>query len=401
MAGGFAAVWTVNHNKYGHRDAYFAEMALDGEINGENYAEYRRQFHLTKFGEVETPKGREHDFGVMEPEETGEHTFVIKNVGTGPMDLTLGATTCKCTLGELQDGTLEPGEQTEVKLSWTIKTNSKTFGQSAEIRTTAPDDPAIRFQINGLVVREFQVDPENVSFGEVPAGEDIDFNFNLYSYSDADVKLGDLAIASEPINELASFEVEEFTPDEENAGEYFEARQGFAVKGTIKSGLPQGALSTQIQIPLLQADVPEGEEAKADRYVSVKLGGRVVGALAMIPNAKLKDIEGGYLYNFGRLGKDDKHSASMMITLKGEQYADAKLRVDSVRPEGVIKAELVDRNLRNSTRLFKLNVELIPGEEAIERLGKSKGDYGVIQIESDDPRVSGMKIGIKFALEPR
>ena len=62
-----------------------------------------------------------HDFGMMSPETEGEHVFVIKNVGEEDLTLRLGATTCKCTLGELDADRLKPGEQTEIKLSWKVK----------------------------------------------------------------------------------------------------------------------------------------------------------------------------------------------------------------------------------------------------------------------------------------
>jgi hypothetical protein len=51
--------------------------------------------------------------------------------------------------------------------------------------------------------------------------------------------------------------------------------------------------------------------------------------------------------------------------------------------------------------LYPLELELIPGKEPIERLGKSKDDYGSVWIESDNPKVTRMRIALKFALEGR
>ena len=49
------------------------------------------------------------DFGVMDPLTSGTHKFVIRNKGTAPLKLAKGPTSCKCTLGTVANGYLEPG----------------------------------------------------------------------------------------------------------------------------------------------------------------------------------------------------------------------------------------------------------------------------------------------------
>ena len=56
---------------------------------------------------------------------------------------------------------------------------------------------------------------------------------------------------------------------------------------------------------------------------------------------------------------------------------------------------------RGSMLLYPLRIELVPGAEPIERLGKSKDDYGTVWIESDNPKVTRMRVALKFALEGR
>ena len=52
-------------------------------------------------------------------------------------------------------------------------------------------------------------------------------------------------------------------------------------------------------------------------------------------------------------------------------------------------------------KLYPLELELIPGEELIERLGNDNEDYGSVWIESDNPKVTKMRVALKFAIEPR
>ncbi len=76
--------------------------------------------------------GEEFDFGVMEPGTKGEHTFVVKNSGDAPMTLEVIGSTCKCTIGKLDKSELQPGEETNINLTWDDKSTSEQFGQSSD-----------------------------------------------------------------------------------------------------------------------------------------------------------------------------------------------------------------------------------------------------------------------------
>ena len=60
-------------------------------------------------------RAREHQFGTMDPDAKGHHEFEIKNVGAAPLELKIGPTTCKCTVGGLSKNRLEPGETGSVR----------------------------------------------------------------------------------------------------------------------------------------------------------------------------------------------------------------------------------------------------------------------------------------------
>lgn len=72
---------------------------------------------------------------------------------------------------------------------------------------------------------------------------------------------------------------------------------------------------------------------------------------------------------------------------------------DKVVPEGVIKATLGEPNDRGTMTLFPIEIELIRGKDRVERLGTTKDDYGSIWIESDNIKITPMRIAIKFAIE--
>lgn len=401
---GVSIAWKINYDKFGQYEASFAAMKVDGEIDGDNYVAYMEEQQAAGIAVAETPNGTDHDFGVMAPEEKGEHSFVIRNAGQNPLTLELGATTCKCTLGNLKDSQLGPGEETEVQLTWTVNTSSKTFGQSAEIRTNDPQNVAIRFEISGRVVRDLEIEPDAVSFGEVAAGEPFSIELNVYNYQAKKVELSEPKLASELLHQLATYRIESFEPNEENAGVHASANQGFKVIAEIAGGMRQGALQSQLSVAVADEDEKASQAGGNDdskKYVSVNIGGRITGVLEMVTSLKLKQVRGGYIYTFGRLKSDSKLSAGMLVRMRITGDDETKLRIGDINLPDHIKASLTELSKTDTMQLYKLDVDLIPGDEAIERMGKTNVDYGTIMIDSDNPQVSSMKIAIKFALDAR
>ena len=169
----------------------------------------------------------------------------------------------------------------------------------------------------------------------------------------------------------------------------------------------QGAVSQNFQLPFERLDkdgnaIPLTEEAAAlgGEVILVRTTGKIVGLLGMI-GARLSGAEGGgYLYDLTKLGKEGSLKAKAFVVLRGDERQTTKLKVaDRVVPEGVIKATLGEPNDRGTMTLFPIEIELIPGKDPVERLGTTKDDYGSIWIESDNVKITPMRIAIKFAIE--
>jgi Protein of unknown function (DUF1573) len=104
---------------------------------------------------------RVHEFGAMALNEEKKHTFSIKNGGQGPLELEVGPSSCKCTVGKLSKKHVMPGESVDVELSWRGKEVSMNFSQFATIWTNDPDTPDIQFKVYGKVVEKYVVIPEH------------------------------------------------------------------------------------------------------------------------------------------------------------------------------------------------------------------------------------------------
>jgi Protein of unknown function (DUF1573) len=406
VAIGVTSGWAVNHNRYGKRTARFGPFTMDREITPDNVIA-----HITKDipvgkAKVELDGETTFNFGMMSPNAKGEHVFKIRNVGTDNLTLRLGATTCACTLGELDKASLAPGEETDIKLSWTVKPGEAEFQQTAQVITNDPKRVVITLGITGQVVSEVSLVPDTWTFDRVTTGEDFQFSGTIYNFMANDIKHTTSRFSAPTINDLAEITVEEYEPTEEKDGIRHTARQAFTVTMKIKAGLRQGAVSQNLVFGFKKLDdqgneitddpnVPNGEY-----FLSAPVQGSVIGHLSMITNSKLTgDAEEGYEYDFGKVSKDGEFTGKAFVVLRGEERENTKLSIGEVVPNKYVKATLGEPSGRGSMTLYPLEIELIPGTEPIERLGKNKDDYGAIWIESDNPKVTRMRVILKFSLE--
>lgn len=404
---GFGCAWVVNESRYGG-PSRFGPLGTDTDLTAEtanSYLEARAPGQGNP--KIVVTGDLIHDFGVMTPGDEGEKVFEITNEGVSELELRLGASTCKCTIGSLDKESIAPGETTTVKLSWTVKANERTFSQSAQILTNDPANPALTFGISGRVIQDIDVVPEKWTFGEVASGDSFEVSGKIYNFMDYDIEPEKLRFSDPEMTKLSEFTVELFSPTKEADGIHSDARQAFNVRAAVKPGLRQGAFAPKLVFPFrsLVADdhVDSANEAQidADLRILVPVSGRIVGELSMIVNDNVKEASGMYIYDLGRIQKNDPLTATAFVVLKGKERETVTLRVGDVSPDQVVKAKLGKPKGSGSMQLFPLEIELVPGSESVERQGLSKDDYGSVWIESDNPKVSKMRIALKFVLDGR
>ncbi len=408
FCGGTAGAWAVNYNRYGHRVARFGPFTMDGDVTPENAMEFLDGVAPEALGRVELPEGSAHDFGTMKLNDKGEHTYVIKNVGEGELSLRIGESTCKCTIGSLDNATLAPGEETNVKLEWTIKTNESVFSQSAQLLTNDPINYGINLSVTGKVIREIEAVPAAWTFGEVASGEPVEISGTVFCYFDEDIFPTKMKFSDDTINKLAEFDVQPFQPTADADGVHGNAKQGFHVKIKIKPGLRQGSVSQNFMFGFQQvgdtSEIVSIDEDGDDPnfYFSTVTTGRIVGSLSMITGSRITGEEGGgYIYDFGRIGKEDSLVGKALVVLKGSERENTKLTIGRIVPSNAVKATFGEPFGKGSMKIFPLTIEIIPGDKPIARMGKNSGDYGAVWIESDNPIVTKMRVALKFAVDPR
>lgn len=298
------------------------------------------------------------------------------------------------------------GKQAEVKLEWTVQGTAAEFTQSAQMLTNDPGKIAINLNIHGQMINEIEFVPKQLSFGEVAAGEPVELSALVYSYIDNELIPSKQMFSDEYINELSEFEVEPFQPSESD-GIHVKAKQAFRVTIKIKPGLRQGAVSQNFLFGFQRKNekgeiiLPDQEDDDPNRYAIASFTGSVIGALSLRAGPIKGQPGGGYIYDFGRIGREDSLIGKTFVVLKGSERENTTLRIGEVYPENVVKATLGEPKGGGSTTVYTLQIELIPGDAVISRQGKNKDDYGSVWIESDNPKITKMRVALKFFLEPR
>ena len=122
---------------------------------------------------LELPDGDSYQFGQMQHGSSMSHDFVVRNIGEGPLMITQTGSTCKCTVGDLTNNRLLPGEQTTITLTWRAQTVTPLFAQSATFKTNDPRQPELRLQIEGSVIDSFVFEPAQLDLGDFLSNEGI------------------------------------------------------------------------------------------------------------------------------------------------------------------------------------------------------------------------------------
>ena len=121
-----------------------------------------------------------HDFGRIDPHTTHSHAFKLSNTGTDPLSVGLQQTSCKCTIGDLAQSLLLPGESTEIKLTWNTGYKADSYEQTATLTTNDPVNKTIVLTVKGNVRTELSM-PEEAPFMKGEIGQPASSSIVLYS----------------------------------------------------------------------------------------------------------------------------------------------------------------------------------------------------------------------------
>jgi hypothetical protein len=332
--------------------------------------------------------GTDYDFGVGQRQSAMHRSFVFRNEGDEPLQLTQGPTTCKCTLSELKTGDVPPGGTTEVRLDWKLVTEGEQFRQTADIHTNDPRQPTVTLTIHGIVTDLLRLEPGDVVLSNVPANEGATTTLHLLGFDIQDLQVLSHEYTNQETASFFSLDWRPATKDELRGKSG--ASIGLVGTLTVKPGLPLGPINQTIQ---LQTNVP-----KADK-LELAISGSVVSDISIVGPSLFSEKQSTVV--FGGVEQSRGAKTTLRILVKGPQRREVKLEVQEVDPADVLQVSLGDVQEINAgaVLMYPLEIRILPGSRLISRLGSEQAKPGKIVIETTHPTVKKIPINVKFAVD--
>jgi hypothetical protein len=107
------------------------------------------------------------DFGTLRDSETLTHKFLLRNEGTGVLEITNVRASCGCTATELEKDKLAPGEEVHIGAVVNLSGRQGKQVKAITITTNDPETQSLQLRMEGMVTASIQVDPDRVNFGEI------------------------------------------------------------------------------------------------------------------------------------------------------------------------------------------------------------------------------------------
>ncbi|MBF0253662.1 MAG: DUF1573 domain-containing protein [Candidatus Omnitrophica bacterium] len=130
------------------------------------------------------------DFGTVDRGDNVEHRYVVRNAGTEDLVIHRISASCGCTSATTPPIRVAPGaeEAVEVVLATAGKMGRET--QSIVLYSNDPVHPEVRLILTGMVNTGITLEPEEVDFGKVPRGQEVQKTLKVLSRT-ADLKMTD------------------------------------------------------------------------------------------------------------------------------------------------------------------------------------------------------------------
>ncbi len=349
-------------------------FSLSRETDAEATGEYTRAEIIEKAvgtPRVEVPGGTSYTFGNMKLGESMSHEFPFRNGGNGPLVLSMGSSTCKCTIGDLEKSILQPSEETMIKLTWTPKAPSLDFSQSATIITNDPLKGEVQLGIVGKVGQSIVFTPSALSLGDFSSTETSTHKLRVFSHLEG-VTVDSLTWSDPDASKYVSFLKTEIDPktDPENENAF----KGYEVAVTIKPGMRIGPFSSRILATTNMED-------KLDP-IELSVSGRVSGDMELIGGPSFDATKA--TLTIGTVSRKEETIVRLQLSLQGADRARAVPKIVSVVPAGSLEVEIGAPRETASRRLFPIVFKVPKGAPIATYPGSSPKNFGKVLIKPSE-----------------
>ncbi len=335
---------------------------------------------------LEVVGGTQFNFGTMQHGDSMSHSFTFRNIGDAPLNLDMGHSTCKCTVGELKSSVLLPGEETDVTLTWTPVAEARHFGQAATIHTNAPDSPEVQLKVDGQVAGSFVIEPSELALGDIAVTDSVTRKFHIFTYLERCKELKDFRWTDERTADKVKLDFQKVELDPEKFPEHKEAFAVHEVDVTVEPGLNLGLLSSKITFATDLGD--------ALGTFEVPVTGRVAGDFTFVGGPSFDSRLNAL--RMGTVKSSEGAKIGMSVVVQGDQRDQVDLQVASVNPSEALKVEVGEPKLVGNRKFFPLQFEVPKGAPETHFSGANPKDFGTVVLTTNHELIKEISIHIQL-----
>jgi hypothetical protein len=335
----------------------------------------------------------DYDFGSLDLEDKGRQEFTVANRGNAMLKLTRGATTCRCTVSELERTELPPGESTKIVLRWKPDDHPGPYQQSATFLTNDPARPEFSIVIRGKITSNLRAQPASLTFSRISGRETSLGKFAVLNYIDRPLAVSDPRFEESSIRPY--FEAKAVPLSEEEIKQYPEAKNGYLVSVSIKPGLPQGPFKQTIT---LSTDNPDKKE------LTIPIEGTVGTEISLVGSDWDSVHE---VLHLGVVKSSAGASRQLLLVVRGPYRKETRFKVREplLAPLAVSVGEPTEIG-EGQVVQTPLIISVPPGSPQANYLGHIKGneqgssvDDAVIELATTHPDTPTLRLLVRFAVE--
>lgn len=320
----------------------------------------------------------EYSFGDLDPADPCEHVFVVRNEGSGPLHLSAGATSCRCTISHLPERPIPPGGQAAIRLASKTSQSFGYFSHTAEVLTNDPACRVLRLRISGTVRNRLAADPPRVVFPAVRSGEEASAAVTVYSQTWEAFDVASVTLSHPALRCKIG------PADSETLGR-LKAQSGYRIELTAPGELPGQSFWETLQITA----APRGG-AEQPQVLKVDISGTTLRRVGIFAPA----MDGQGVVQLGTFASGEGAKTRVMVKVRDAHRA---LRVRGIvtEPE-FIRAELTPLNPSAEQHgLYAIQIEVPPGSPPGSYTGPG---HGRVQITTDHPHAPQIEMGVGFII---
>lgn len=354
-----------------------------------------------------------HNFGSMAVGQTLSHQFILKNEGEAPLEVKKGATTCKCTLSEMKENTIAPGESVEIELTWTPKSAQEHFGQTATIYTNDPENQELKLQIEGMAnnLIAFTGDYEGSPHWSLPTmstTDPVSFTGKIHTKYLDEFKILDIESSQKGLtSKFKPLTAEELKEADAKTGYSIEVTAdpeqfplgGFNERLTVKTDIPH-----DLSPPGSEEahDHPEGHDHKHDhehaepsgpRNFVIQVSGNHTGPIRIVPTFGVHWNPQTMVLNLGEFSAKEGKSVILSMFVEGTeqplQIVDQEIAPDFLEFELKKDEKFESKNKQRYELKFAVPAEMSPVSFGRTNLAK-------VKLQTNHPNAKVIEFRVQF-----